>query len=53
MCGACSIYGVGEKFIELWLENQKGRDHSEDIDLDRWEDNIRMDLGKIEWEVVE
>jgi hypothetical protein len=28
----------------FWLENLKGRDHLED--------NIRMDLGKIEWEGV-
>jgi hypothetical protein len=33
--------------IKFWLENQKGRDHLEDI---RADDNIRMDLREIEWE---
>jgi hypothetical protein len=32
MGGTCSAYGVDEKFGRIfWLENLKGRDHSEDI----------------------
>jgi hypothetical protein len=31
------------------LENQKGRDHSEDLGVDG-EDNIRMNLKELEWE---
>jgi hypothetical protein len=36
------------------LENLKGRDHLEDIGVDgRWEDNIRVDLREMWWEVVD
>jgi hypothetical protein len=31
------------------LESQKGRDYLKD----RWEDNIKMDLGEIRWEDVD
>jgi hypothetical protein len=28
---ACSTYGIGEMYAMLWLENLKGRDHSENV----------------------
>jgi hypothetical protein len=33
-------------FILFWLESLKGRDHSEDLNVD---DNIRMDLREMRW----
>jgi hypothetical protein len=42
MGGAYSTHGTGEMRTVFWLENLKGRDHSED--MRRCEDNIRMDL---------
>jgi len=36
----------------LWLENLKGRDHFEDLGVDR-EDNIRMDLTEVGCEIVD
>jgi hypothetical protein len=32
----------------FWLQNLKGRDHSQDLDMDEW-----MDLRKIGWEGVD
>jgi len=32
--GTCRKHGTDEKCIELWLENTKGRNHSEDLDVD-------------------
>jgi hypothetical protein len=44
--------GVACKFLKkLWSENMKGRDHSEDFDIDS--DNTRMDLREIGWEGVD
>jgi hypothetical protein len=37
-------------FCIFWLENLKERDHFEDVSVDG-EDNIRMDLRKVEWTV--
>jgi hypothetical protein len=34
MSGACRTHGRDEKFVVFWLENLKGRDHSEDMDID-------------------
>jgi hypothetical protein len=33
MGGTCSVHGY-DKCIQNWSENLKGRDHSEDLDLD-------------------
>jgi hypothetical protein len=35
----------------FWLENLKGRDHSEDLGIDG--DNIRMDVREIGWKGVD
>jgi hypothetical protein len=37
---------------DVWLENLKGRSHSEGLRR-RWEDNIIMDLREIGWEGVD
>jgi hypothetical protein len=37
-------------YTQFWSETLKGRDHSEDLGVDR-EDNIRIDLVEIGWEV--
>jgi len=34
---------------KFWSENLKLRDYS--VDVRRWEDNIRMDLREIGWEL--
>jgi hypothetical protein len=35
MVGAGSMHGTDEKMHrKFWLENLKGRDHSEDLDID-------------------
>jgi hypothetical protein len=39
--------------IKFWLENRKGRNHSEDLAIDREEDDTGMDLREIGWEGVE
>jgi len=36
----------------FWSENLKERDHSEDLGR-RWEDNVKMHLREIIWEVVD
>jgi len=53
MGGTCSMHGRDEKVMQFWLENLKGRDHSEDLGIDRWE-AIRMGvmeigLGGLDW----
>jgi hypothetical protein len=35
---------------KCWLENLKGRDHSEDLSVD---DNIRMNLRETGWEIMD
>jgi hypothetical protein len=30
----CSAYGRDEKCVKIWLKNQKGRDHPEDLGVD-------------------
>jgi hypothetical protein len=32
---------------KFWLENLEGRDHSEDLGIDRWEHNIKIDMKEI------
>jgi predicted small integral membrane protein len=32
-----------------WWENQRERDHWEDQDVDRWVDNIKIDLLETGW----
>jgi hypothetical protein len=34
-------------YTKSWSENLKGRDHSEDLGIDGWIDNIKMDLREI------
>jgi hypothetical protein len=41
---------MGTKY---WLENTKGRDHSEHIGLDWKIDNIKMNLREVGWEGVD
>jgi hypothetical protein len=33
--GKCQPKEKGEMHTKFWSENQKGKDHSEDLDLDR------------------
>jgi hypothetical protein len=35
MGAACSTHGIDEKCTKLWSEDLKGRDHSEDLGVDR------------------
>jgi hypothetical protein len=39
-------------YTVVWLENLKGRDHSEEVGVDG-NVNIRMDLRETAWEVVD
>jgi hypothetical protein len=53
MDGACSTHGRNVKCIKnFWLENLKGREHLEGLDVD-WVENIRMDVRDIGWEDVD
>jgi hypothetical protein len=50
------IAHVGEVRIAyaFLLENLKGSDHAEDLDVNgKWEYNIRMELTEIVWEGVD
>jgi hypothetical protein len=35
MGNACSTYGTTKKFTKLWMEKLKGRDHTENLGIDR------------------
>jgi hypothetical protein len=39
-------------YTKFWLGNLKGRDHSEDLDIDG-ENYIKMDFKEIDWESVD
>jgi len=39
--------------IKLWSESLKERDHSEDLGVDWFDDNTRLDPREIVWEGVE
>jgi hypothetical protein len=38
---------------KFWLEDPKGRDHLEDVDIDGWKNNIRIVLREKGWEGVD
>jgi hypothetical protein len=49
---ACSMHGRNDMHTVFWLENLKGRDHSEDLNVDR---RIILEwiIGKLQWEGVD
>jgi hypothetical protein len=51
MHGDCRTHREMTNAYKIWLENQKGWDHSENLDIDG--DNIRTDLREIGWEGVD
>jgi hypothetical protein len=51
MGGACSTYGRDEKCVHILVGNPEGK-RPLGKPRRRWEDNIRMDLGEIVWEII-